>query len=126
MLKVVIIELPKVPQTEDSEIWPWLSFLKSKKKEDFEMLKLKFPALEKTIDCVSRMSFSEQWRDIQFHKRLWKIDEKNLMLQIRMDGHDEGLAEGKMEIARKMKNSGMSFTEIEKFTDLSLAEIESI
>jgi len=118
MLKVVIIELPKVPQTEDSEIWPWLSFLKSKKKEDFEVLKTKYPALEKTIDCASEMSFTERWRDIQFHKRLWKIDEKNLLLQARMDGQ--------MEIARKMKSAGVPFTEIEKFTGFSPDEIDSL
>ena len=47
-----------------------------------------------------------------------------------MDGHDEGLTEGiaesKVEIARKMKNAGMPFTEIEKYTGLSLDKVESL
>ena len=130
MMKIIIIELPKVPRIEDGELWPWLSFLKCKKKEDYEMLKSRYPALAKTINCASGMSFTEQWRDIQFHKKLWKIDEKNLLLQARMDGRDEGLIEGmaesKVEIARKMKSAGMSFTEIKKYTGLSLGEIESL
>jgi hypothetical protein len=56
------------------------------------------------------MSLLEKWRDIQFHKNLWKEDERILLKQAMIDGHEKGMAEGltkgKLEIAKKMKNAG--------------------
>ena len=36
--KLIILELPKLPETEDSAIWRWLKFLKCKGMEEFKML----------------------------------------------------------------------------------------
>jgi flagellar biosynthesis/type III secretory pathway protein FliH len=36
----------------------------------------------------------EKWRNIQFHKNLWKVDERMLRLQWEMDAREEGLAKG--------------------------------
>ena len=42
------------------------------------------------------------------------------------EGLEEGLEKGKLEIARKMKNSGMPFSEIAEYTGLPLKTIEQI
>jgi len=108
-LKVVIIELPKLPKEEDSPAWRWLQFLKSKKKEEFEMLKKKYPELEKPIFCMRKMSMLEKWRDIRFHKNLWKADEKALRRQWQMDAREEIMADSKLEIARNLQAKGSTF-----------------
>ena len=94
LLKVIIIELSKLPETIDKTIWPWLKFLKCTEKEEFEMLALRYPELEKPVFCAKNMSLLEKWKEIRFHKKLWKIDEKNLFEQAKIDGHAKGLSEG--------------------------------
>jgi len=130
LLKIVIIELPKLPKEEDGDVWRWLRFLKCRKEEEFEMLKLKYPELEKPIFCAKEMSLLERWRDIQFHKRLHKVDEKMLLLQARMDGEEEGMAKGmteaQLKIARNLLAEGSTPEFIQKITGLDLDEIKKL
>ena len=133
LLKIVILELPKLPEKEDSGVWRWLRFLRCRKKEEYEMLKLKYPELEKPIFCAKEMSFLERWRDIRFHKRLWKTDERMLFLQAQIDGKAEGKAEGlaeskrkTLEIARNLLAEGLTPEFVQKTTGLDLEEIEKL
>ena len=149
--RMIILELPKLPETNDGTIWPWLRFLLCKKKEEFEMLAKKYPELEKPVNYAKKMTLFQRWRDIQFHKNLAKVDERNLHLQWEIDarekGHAEGHAEGlekgiteglekgiaegiaegrekeKLENARKMKALGYSSEEIHAITGLSVNDI---
>jgi len=122
LLKIVILELPKLPEEEDSSVWRWLRFLKCRKEEEYEMLKLKYPELEKPIFCAKEMSILERWRDIQFHKRLWKTDERMLLLQAKMDGEEEA----KLEIARNALARGATPGFVAEITGLDLEEIEKL
>jgi predicted transposase/invertase (TIGR01784 family) len=146
LMRVIILELPKLPETIDRAVWPWLKFLKCTKKEEYEMLSLKYPELEKPVFCAKKMSLWDKWKDIRFHKNLWKVDERMLFEQARIDGHaqgmteglnegrkeghiqghKEGLNEGKLEIAGKMKKAGRPLNEITEFTGLSLEVIERL
>ena len=126
LLKLVILELPKLPQTEDSTVWPWLRFLKCKEKEEFEMLARKHPELKEAVSCAKKMSLIEKWRYIRFHENLHKIDRRMILKQAKIDGHMEGLAEGKTEIARKMKVRGRPVDEIAEDTGLSVDVIDKL
>jgi len=134
LLKIIILELPKLPETEDRAVWHWLKFLKAKKKEEFEMLAKKYPDLEKPIFYPKNMSLLEIWRDIRFHKNLQKVDERMLLQQWKEDGLEEGKAKGliegkaeaRLEIAIKMKNDKLPLSKIKKFTGLSAKEIEKL
>jgi len=86
------------------------------------MLKLKYPELEKPIFCAKEMSFLERWRDIQFHKRLWKTDERMLLLQAQIDGKEEA----KLEIARNALAEGATYDFVQKITGLELEKIEKL
>jgi predicted transposase/invertase (TIGR01784 family) len=97
LMRLVILELPKLPETVDRTVWPWLKFLKCTKEEEYEMLALRYPELERPVFCAKKMSLWDKWRDIQFHKNLWKIDERNLYEQARIDGHAQGREEGHAE-----------------------------
>ena len=95
------------------------------------MLARKYPDLKKPIDCAKTMSWFERWRDIQFHKNLAKVDERMLHLQWEIDAREKGLAEGlavglaegKLGIARKMKELGDSAEKIHAVTGLSVDDI---
>ena len=150
MLQLVILELPKLPEKAGDLLWPWLKFFKCKTREEYEMLATQYPELEKPIFCVRKMSLLEKWRDIQFHKNLWKEDERMRELYVRTEGREEGLNEGlakglaeglaeghaqgltegrtneKLEIARKMKKSGRPLSEITEFTGLSVEAVETL
>jgi len=130
LLKVVIIELPKLPEKEDSAIWPWLRFLKCTKKEEYEMLAKKYPQLKKPIKCTKRMGLLESIRDYQFHRNLAREDEICLHLQWKEDGIAEGLEQGlkqayneKLAIARNLLAKGSTPDFISEITGLSLDEI---
>jgi hypothetical protein len=94
MIKLVILELPKLSETEDSGVWRWLRFLKCKNMEEFEMLGKKYPDLEKPIYCAKKLSLYEYWRDIRFHKNLWKVDERMRELYLREEAQKEGREQG--------------------------------
>ena len=126
MLKLVILELPKLPPEVDSGIWPWLKFFTCTKKEEYDMLASEYPELEKPIFCVKKMSLMEKWRDYQFHKNLWKEDERMLLLQAQIDGRAEGQAESSLAIARKMKDAGRPLCEINEFTGVPAETIEKM
>ena len=142
MLQLVILELPKLPQTADSGVWPWLRFLTCTTEEEYAMLVTTYPELEKPIFCVKKMSLLDHWREYLFHKNLWKEDERMrelyLKTEARTEGHTAGKAEGKaegktegqaekaLEIARKMKAFGDSAEKIHTITGLPVETIENI
>ncbi|MDR3020582.1 MAG: Rpn family recombination-promoting nuclease/putative transposase [Treponema sp.] len=146
MIKLVILELPKLSETEDSDVWRWLRFLKCKNIKEFEMLGKKYPDLEKPIFCAKKLSLYERWRDIRFHKNLWKVDERMreeyLREEAQREGHAEGKAEGHAEgkaegleigseernkvIARNLIAEGSSSEFIHKITGLSFDEISKL
>ena len=120
--KLIILELPKLPETEDGALWPWLRFLICKKKEEYEMLAKKYPELEKPVKYAKKMSLLERWRDERFHRNLAKIDEQCLHEQIRIDAR----ADNNKEIARKALAEGSTPEFIQKITGLSLDEIAKL
>lgn len=61
VLEINTLELSKLPQNEDkSELWNWLTFLKSKKEEEFEMIAQKSPELNKEVCVLAQLSQDEK------------------------------------------------------------------
>jgi predicted transposase/invertase (TIGR01784 family) len=101
------------------------------------MLALKYPELEKPVFCAKNMSLLEKWKDIRFHKNLWKVDERMLFEQAKIDGHAEGKAQGmiegkaegiaqeKLEIARNALAKGLSVEMIHEITGLDIETIKN-
>ena len=86
------------------------------------MLKLKYPELEKPIFCSKKMSLLEKWRDIRFHKNLWKTDERMLLLQAQLDGKEEA----KLEIARNLLAKGSTSEFVAEITGLDLDTLKKL
>ena len=126
LLQVIILELPKLPKTEDSRLWPWLCFFKCKREEEYDMLAKKYPELKKPVQSVKYMSLGENIRELMFRERLRKMDEqiekKQILLekqQARTEGRAEGQTESQLEIARRLKEKGLPLAEIIEITGLN-------
>jgi predicted transposase/invertase (TIGR01784 family) len=97
LLKVVILEIPKLPEKEDEAVWPWLQFFKCKKQEEFEMLARKHPELKEAVSCVKKMSLSEQWQQIQLDRlnsRMAEWGQKKYIQRTLEEARTKGMAEG--------------------------------
>jgi len=133
LLKLYILELPKLPEKEDSALWPWLKFFKCKRMEEFKMLAKKHPELRKAVDNVVKISFRRRWRfavlDWQMHAMDKRARKRQIQLDLeesRAEGKAEGIAENSLEIARKMKEMGDSIEKIQTITGLSSEKIAAL
>jgi predicted transposase/invertase (TIGR01784 family) len=123
LVKVLIIELPKVPGQDDgSPVWPWLRYFKCRKAEEFQMLLKKHPEVGGAVVELRKMSWSERRRDRALAKEMWRHDVATWKHYARQ----EGLAEGKAEVARKLKALGRPAAEIAAATGLAIEEIEKL
>jgi len=82
------------------------------------MLAKKYPELKKPIRYSKKMSLLEMWRDIRFHKNLWKVDERMLLLQAKIDA--------KEEIARNLLAKGFSPEFVHETTGIDLEAIRKL
>ncbi|WP_081503627.1 Rpn family recombination-promoting nuclease/putative transposase [Treponema primitia] len=142
LLKVVILELPKVPETDDNRaIWPWLQFFKCKTKEDFTMLAKTHPEVKPAINEYAKLSWSDRRRMIADYKEKARRDKYAMMEFAKDEGRDEGIALGEVKgiaigeakglerlrnTARKMKIRGIPVNQIAEDTGLTLEEVEQL
>jgi predicted transposase/invertase (TIGR01784 family) len=96
--QVYTIELPKVPQQNDgSGLYEWLQFLRSRKKEEFEMVAEKNPEIRKAVDTLYELSADDEVR-AQYEWRLKCIrDHKSQIKGYYQDGVKEGMEIGRAE-----------------------------
>jgi hypothetical protein len=63
LIKIITIELPKVPEAPDqSAAWPWAKFFTCKREEEFNMLVKNYPELTKVVGTLRKLSLTERWR----------------------------------------------------------------
>lgn len=91
LVKVVIVELPKVPKTDDGQpIWPWLKFFKCQTKEELTMLTQTHPEVKPAVNEYAKISWSDRRRMIADFKEKQRRD-KHAMLEFAKDeGREEG------------------------------------
>jgi predicted transposase/invertase (TIGR01784 family) len=141
LIQIVILELPKLPETGDSGVWPWLKFFTCKSKEEFEMLANDYPELKEAVYCAKRMSLRKWVRQLLFEIQIRQMDRRAIEKQRQIDlaeslakgleegraeGHAEGHAEEKYAIAKKLKDRGRPLSEIAEDTGLSVEEVEKL
>ena len=67
--------------------------------------------------------FSTEKRNLYQHEMITERDEINIRRTAEKRARAEGLAEGKLEVAKKMIENGMSIDDVVKFTGMSEEEI---
>jgi predicted transposase/invertase (TIGR01784 family) len=96
--EIITLELPKVPvQNDGSGLWDWLQFLKSKSKEEFEMVAERNPEIRKAVDTLYELSSDEQVRmEYERRQKAWR-DYHSQIDGYYQDGVQKGRIEGRME-----------------------------
>jgi len=115
------------PLPEDEK---WCIFMKYREEELagplIEELRQKEEGImhaEKALTKIDR-DYVKYIRNMNILKN--KMDRAQRIYNLQKEARAEGLAEGKLEIARKMKNAGKPLSEIAEFTGLSFETIEKL
>ena len=127
-MEVHFIEIPKLENSSDEKdmLVAWTEFLKDPESEIVRDLELSIDEIRQAKDELIRMSNDKKQRelyDMRANSLRDKISELNAA---KKKGREEGIKEGKIEIVRNMKKSGLDIESIAKLTGLSIDEIESI
>jgi predicted transposase/invertase (TIGR01784 family) len=130
------LELTKVPvESDGSAGWEWLQFLRSKRKEEFEMVAAKNPEIRKAVNTLYGISADALARaEYEAHlkaQRDWISGIEGGRLQGIQEGIQQGIQqgiqrgiqEGKIETARKLRSMGLSIDQIAQATGLSQEDI---
>jgi len=117
------LELPKLPpDTDKSDLWYWMKFIKSDDEEALDMLAQKSPQMMKAVGVLKELSADEQERMLYEAREMARMDGEALMNQARR----EGIEERNSEIARKLLLRNRPVEEIMEDTGLTLEEIKAI
>ena len=127
-MEVHFIEIPKLENSSDEKdiLVAWTEFLKDPESEIVRDLELSIDEIRQAKDELIRMSNDKKQRelyDMRANSLRDKISELNAAEK---KDREEGIKEGKIEIVRNMKKSGLDIESIAKLTGLSIDEIESI
>ena len=99
--EIYTLELPKVPaQNDGSGLWDWLKFLKSKNKEEFEMVAVRNPEIRKAVDTLYELSSDEQVR-LDYERRLKALRDRNSQIE---GYYQDGIAAGEQKIIDLLKS----------------------
>jgi predicted transposase/invertase (TIGR01784 family) len=96
--KYVTLELPKLPEEDDGRpAWPQLQFLKSRAKEDMELLAEKHPEMQTVVAEYKRMTLTEKLRKRAEYR---EKDRRDAWAALEY-AKDEGRAESQQALAEK-------------------------
>ena len=123
IIEINTLELQKIPeQSDNTQKYDWLQFLKAEREEEFDMLAERSPAVKKAVVELKRLSQSEE------AQRLYEAREKALWAEESRlrTAHNKGNKEGKFETALAMLNDGIDINKIAQYTRLPISEIETL
>ena len=123
-----VVELPKLPEVSDgTEIYDWAKFIKSEKREDFEMLAKKNNYLKEAYKQLEIISQDEQKRLEYTARQKALYDYNELVYENFTTGYEKGVYEEKIRMAKELlKMKTMSLESIAQCTGLSVNEIKSL
>jgi predicted transposase/invertase (TIGR01784 family) len=128
-LNFIYIELPKFKKSEDeleTQFDQWLYVFRHLSKLQDRPLKLQDSVFQKLFEAAEIAKFSPEERDAYEDSLKYYRDLKNVVDTSREEGIQEGIEQRNFEIARKMKDKGMSNAEIAELTGLTETEINDL
>lgn len=134
-------ELPKLPKEidENDMLLLWLSLFKTNTEEELEKIRaLGVPIMNEALHAYEVITASSRFREIERLRDKARHDEAQALYHAeqrgiargRQEGLREGVLEGrqeeKLEMARKLKAMGLSFSQISQVSGLTHNEIERL
>jgi predicted transposase/invertase (TIGR01784 family) len=125
-LKFIYIELPKFKKEEDeleTQFDKWLYVFRHLSDLQDRPPKLQDRVFQKLFEAAEIAKFSPEEREAYEDSLKYYRDLKNVVDTSREEGVQEGIEKRNFEIAKKMKEKGMSKSEISELTGLNDKEI---
>jgi predicted transposase/invertase (TIGR01784 family) len=134
LIKLIILEIPKLPQAEEGGVWPWLKLFTCEKKEQYEELGRRHPEVNMAVSVLKELSLIGRIRMLADAREIQRRDNQAALEYELMEareralreGHEQGSRQSRLEIARKMKNRGIPPDQIAEDTGLPPQEIAGL
>ena len=129
--EIYTLELSKAPALYDgSAVWAWLQFLRSKEKEEFEMVAARNPEIRQAVDTLYELSADEKVRaEYEMRQKAWRdrISQFDDYYQEGMEkGIEKGMKKRDIDIARNALAKGLPIDMIRDITGLDMTVIQNI
>ncbi|MDR0827929.1 MAG: Rpn family recombination-promoting nuclease/putative transposase, partial [Desulfovibrio sp.] len=137
-MEIDVLEIPKVRESDDSQLSNWMRFFAAREKEDFEMLAQTNPAISEAWGVIKHLSADESTRMIAESREKALKDINSWLSGARKEGLQEGLQEGERKgrqegekekactIAKNLLRKKMPLDDIMDTTGLSLEEVKRL
>jgi predicted transposase/invertase (TIGR01784 family) len=127
LLEFVIVELKKRPAESDHTArWNWARFFGSGSDAELREAAGESETIAKAMLTIERLSADEAERVRAEYQEMMRRDYVSRIDGAKREGRVEGLAEGRVEVARRMKAEGLDTALISKVTGLPEDEVEKI
>jgi len=112
--EIYTLELLKVPALNDgSAVWEWLQFLRSRQREEFDMVAEKNPEIRKAVDTLYELSADEKIRaEYEMRQKAWRD-----RISALEDAKQEGIEKNRKYIL-ELITQGISLDELRKKLDV--------
>jgi predicted transposase/invertase (TIGR01784 family) len=123
ILEIHSIELPKIPTADDgTQLWWWTKFLSAKSREEFTMLAEQNPQVKNAVVRLMELSADERTRMLYESRHKMDWDNRGREREAEKKGSDNRAT----IIARSMLTDSEPFEKIQKYTGLTLEEIQDL
>jgi len=114
-MEINTLELEKIPsETDGTELWPWVKFIKSDSEEALDVIAEKNPQIKKAVGVLKELSADERTRMLYEEREKARRD-----LQSRIDGKVRDIASNFLRL-----NTPVDI--IVQATGLTLTDVESL
>ena len=127
LIEINILELRKVPsETDDTNLFDWVSFLRAEREEEYIMLAAKNPVIDKAYCVLKELSQDERIRMIEEQREKQRRDEASRLKGALSQGLSQGEQNTRLKIIQKALNKNMAIDEIADLVELSIKEVKEI
>ena len=114
LIEVHILELPKLPKTDDgSDLWWWMKYILVKRKEQLKMIAERGPVMEKAAARLLEISEDEHTRHRLESYRRFEMDNRVMLKEAKAEGIEVGMEKEREKLIALIEK-GVSLDEIKK------------
>ena len=123
VMEIHIVELPKLPQnTDGTDLYSWIKFIKSNDKEEFEMLAQQSKYLQTAYKKLEEISADEQKR-FEYTARQKALYDYNTLME---ESFERGVEQTKREMIIKFYKKGESPEQLADDFEVPLEQVNII
>ena len=122
-IEINVLELPKTHAADGTPLGNWMRFFRATTEEDFMTVAQTSPAIDKAWGVIKVLSGDERTRALAEAREKARMDLDSWLGDARYEGRQEGLREGRFEVARNALREKLPVETVVKLTGLSVEDI---